>query len=251
MALKPCRECGKEVSADADTCPNCGVDQPTKSGLMATLTKSRSGGRGGCGGGCGSLIALVILVGIIGSMFRGESSDSSSPSGSSRADIRYVHQGTNVRAGRSTETEVITSLSPGDSVRIGTQSNGWYEVYPGDAAQKLAANRLGYVYGQLLASTPPSSRGGQRTGFNPTSKAVDAWVMCQDFMEDRLQAPSSADYPCCYSDFVTYEGDRVYEVRSYVDAENAFGAKLRRDFLCRVEYRGNDRWRLRDLQINE
>ncbi len=34
MALKPCPECGKEVSTEADKCPNCGVTikAPVKSG---------------------------------------------------------------------------------------------------------------------------------------------------------------------------------------------------------------------------
>tara|TARA_Y100000310_G_C20239983_1_gene604180 strand:- start:82 stop:453 length:372 start_codon:yes stop_codon:yes gene_type:complete len=30
MALKPCRECGTEVSTEAETCPSCGVKTPTK-----------------------------------------------------------------------------------------------------------------------------------------------------------------------------------------------------------------------------
>ena len=29
MALKPCRECKKKVSTEANTCPNCGVPNPT------------------------------------------------------------------------------------------------------------------------------------------------------------------------------------------------------------------------------
>lgn len=31
MPLKPCRECGEEVSSEADTCPSCGVPNPTAS----------------------------------------------------------------------------------------------------------------------------------------------------------------------------------------------------------------------------
>lgn len=30
MPLKPCRECGQEVSTSAKTCPSCGVDHPAK-----------------------------------------------------------------------------------------------------------------------------------------------------------------------------------------------------------------------------
>ena len=37
MALKPCRECGKKVSMEALTCPNCGVPNPT----LKTKTKSK------------------------------------------------------------------------------------------------------------------------------------------------------------------------------------------------------------------
>lgn len=30
MAIKPCRECTKDVSTEAKTCPHCGVSDPTK-----------------------------------------------------------------------------------------------------------------------------------------------------------------------------------------------------------------------------
>jgi hypothetical protein len=49
MALKPCRECKKEVSTQAKTCPNCGVKNPS-----GTL----SAGTGGC-------LAVVVLLGIL------------------------------------------------------------------------------------------------------------------------------------------------------------------------------------------
>ena len=29
MALKPCRECKKKVSTEAEACPNCGAPHPT------------------------------------------------------------------------------------------------------------------------------------------------------------------------------------------------------------------------------
>lgn len=30
MALRPCRECGREISTEAATCPQCGVPRPTQ-----------------------------------------------------------------------------------------------------------------------------------------------------------------------------------------------------------------------------
>lgn len=46
MALKPCRECKKEVSTEAKTCPHCGVSEPTKAPASAKDT----------------LIGLVVVV---------------------------------------------------------------------------------------------------------------------------------------------------------------------------------------------
>jgi len=47
MALKPCRECGKQVSTEAATCPKCGVSSPAQyAGALAECRK--------CGKGIGS-----------------------------------------------------------------------------------------------------------------------------------------------------------------------------------------------------
>jgi hypothetical protein len=45
-------------------------------------------------------------------------------------------------------------------------------------------------------------------------------------------------------------GNGVFKVESHVDAENAFGAVIRNDFTCQVEYQpASNRWRLQDLEI--
>lgn len=50
MALKPCRECGKEVSTQAKECPHCGVSFPTSPVVTKKLV------------GIGCLTLLVLLV---------------------------------------------------------------------------------------------------------------------------------------------------------------------------------------------
>ena len=47
MALKNCKECGKEVSTKADTCPNCGAPIKAK------------------GVGCVGCLTILILIGVI------------------------------------------------------------------------------------------------------------------------------------------------------------------------------------------
>lgn len=63
MALKNCKECGKEVSTKADKCPHCGAK-----------VKSRIG--------CLGLIGIFILIGIIGS-FLGKSNKTNTKSSTS------------------------------------------------------------------------------------------------------------------------------------------------------------------------
>ena len=57
MALKPCRECGKEVSTKAKTCPQCGVPHPTSQ--LDPGTKQALG--------CLALIIVVVVIVKIGS----------------------------------------------------------------------------------------------------------------------------------------------------------------------------------------
>ena len=41
MALKPCRECEKKVSTEANSCPNCGVPNPTNKNLDQKIKKAK------------------------------------------------------------------------------------------------------------------------------------------------------------------------------------------------------------------
>jgi len=52
MALKKCRECGKEVSTQAKTCPSCGCGSPTRTGI-------------GLGGSLLAIAGLFILIAVL------------------------------------------------------------------------------------------------------------------------------------------------------------------------------------------
>jgi hypothetical protein len=75
---------------------------------------------------------------------------------------------------------------------------------------------------------------------------IGAYVVCQDFVEDSLKAPSTAKFASMSDSTITSTG-WVYTVSSYVDAENSFGAMIRTDFLCKVSYKGDDNWHLEEL----
>jgi hypothetical protein len=77
-----------------------------------------------------------------------------------------------------------------------------------------------------------------------------AWIMCQDFAEQRLRAPSTAEFPWMSDADINYMGDGEFYIRAYVDAENAFGAKLRNDFVCRIQHDEGKRWTLKNMEIS-
>lgn len=82
-----------------------------------------------------------------------------------------------------------------------------------------------------------------------------AVVMCKDFVKSTLVSPSTADFPWL-DHSVQKLGKGTYIVRSYVDAQNKFGAMIRANYSCDIKYRGkgdeflNSSWELRDLQID-
>jgi hypothetical protein len=69
MALRPCKECKKEISSEAKVCPNCGKKQETGGGI-------------GC---LGVIIVLVVLYFIV------TANDSKSGSGNWSAR-RFLNQ---------------------------------------------------------------------------------------------------------------------------------------------------------------
>ena len=82
-----------------------------------------------------------------------------------------------------------------------------------------------------------------------------AFVMCKDFVKDRLKAPATATFRNFYDDdgevSVTGSGDGPYRVVSTVDSENGFGAKIRSRFSCTVTHTpGGDNWRLDAISVN-
>ena len=63
MALEPCRECGREVSTEAQTCPHCGVGHPAG---VPEPPRAPAQGRRRVWSSLGCLGLLLLLLWIIG-----------------------------------------------------------------------------------------------------------------------------------------------------------------------------------------
>lgn len=89
---------------------------------------------------------------------------------------------------------------------------------------------------------------------NRDSKTKDspslAYVYCKNFVENELRAPSTADFPTYNDAFVDTIGNGRYDVFAYVDAENGFGALVRTDFSCKVQF-SSDKVELLSLRFSE
>jgi len=66
-----------------------------------------------------------------------------------------------------------------------------------------------------------------------------AFVLCTVYVENRLKSPSTADFPSSSSSDIRDLGNNVFEIRSYVDAQNSFGAMIRNNFYCKIQYTGS------------
>jgi hypothetical protein len=73
----------------------------------------------------------------------------------------------------------------------------------------------------------------------PPSRETLAVRTCYDFVLTKLKAPATAKFPP--ADEARIEIDQAntskWNVYSYVDAENSFGAMLRMHYRCRMEWR--------------
>lgn len=81
-----------------------------------------------------------------------------------------------------------------------------------------------------------SSRSGIST---PIYDASSAQFACEGFVRDRLKAPAAADFSPFSQMSISGIGAGPWTVRGYVDATNSFGAKLRSNFTCIVQFEGN------------
>ena len=104
----------------------------------------------------------------------------------------------------------------------------------------------------LVACGGGGSKAAKPPGSSIGSRKLDAWVMAQLFLErDHLRSPSTADYGSAFrgnrqdpATCVRDLGEGIYLVEGWVDAQNAFGATVRNNFIIKLEHLGGETWRV-------
>ncbi|NFH40674.1 hypothetical protein [Clostridium sporogenes] len=75
---------------------------------------------------------------------------------------------------------------------------------------------------------------------NPENKKKNIYYGVQEEVKNKLKAPSTAKFPIYDESFVEQIDSTHYKVNCYVDAENGFGAKIRSNYTCDIEYEYED-----------
>ncbi|PZU82515.1 MAG: hypothetical protein DI529_14225 [Chryseobacterium sp.] len=80
----------------------------------------------------------------------------------------------------------------------------------------------------------------------------EAYIISKDFVKENLKSPATSDFSSEYSYYQISE--KEFEIKSEVDSENSFGAKLRSVWTVKLRYTEGDwteknNWILEDIQI--
>ena len=78
--------------------------------------------------------------------------------------------------------------------------------------------------------------------------AIELYVQAQEFVRQGLKAPSTAEFPLEPVSVGT-DGNGLYQVESYVDSQNSFGAMIRSHWMLNMRPVG-DKWMLETMQID-
>lgn len=113
----------------------------------------------------------------------------------------------------------------------------WYQKHNEPASPQ-------WFHARQLPPAPPAPRKDRQ-------KTVDkyvAYAIATEFVEDRLLAPKTADFPSFRPEAVQQVNYDTWIVNSYVDSQNAFGAMIRTHYRAKVMVLGDGSWKLLDLQ---
>lgn len=90
-----------------------------------------------------------------------------------------------------------------------------------------------YSADQEKRNETPEIRREKYCGRNGRS---DAAIVAQFFIKEKLKAPSTASFASNSESNVIVAGECEFIIRSYLDAQNSFGAKLRSDYYVNLKY---------------
>lgn len=95
--------------------------------------------------------------------------------------------------------------------------------------------------------------GGGGQEFNLEREMLNATTRCQMLVQNYLKSPSTAKFPADYTKHVTVIDDVHFNIESYVDSQNSYGATIRTPFTCKLIFTGGGQkgWELVEFDIHQ
>lgn len=91
-------------------------------------------------------------------------------------------------------------------------------------------------------------------GSAPPADGVEATIMCEKFVKQRLKSPGSAEFSNAGETKVTTISGSApwkYQVVGHVDSQNSFGAKVRNTYDCTATTPDGETWNLDSLDMSK
>lgn len=94
---------------------------------------------------------------------------------------------------------------------------------------------------------------GESSTQSAKATETQAFIQCKNFVEERLRAPATADFP--FLEHTSWDmGNNTWVIKSHVDSQNGFGAMIRSNWHCKVQYVGGDTsdprsWHLLNIEL--
>ena len=98
-------------------------------------------------------------------------------------------------------------------------------------------------------STPAPTPAPVKSNSLGESNQGVAYEFAKGFVEERLTAPSTAEFASHWDMKYEKVDTRTWKIWSYVDSQNALGATVRTKFYAKVMYLGPSSWKLLDIKL--
>ena len=92
--------------------------------------------------------------------------------------------------------------------------------------------------GCIYEKEKPKTAGQSIANTYDKPELQEAWIISKQFVKTILKAPASAEFP--YDNAGGSIEQNRYNINAYVDAQNSFGALLRSNYYCKMDYKGGN-----------
>ncbi len=159
------------------------------------------------------------------------------------AEIHDFKTADQVRSTRHKAAQALKQIDPSIPAEVKAAVNKSQDLKFG----KWSLKHDGQDFAVILRNDHPL-RKTSPNNYKPRKAAPDkykpdtgeAFVMSQRFVTRRLKSPSTAKFD--YISETVYLGNNLYRVNAWVDAQNAFGAMLRTDYVAFMRDNRNNTW---------